>query len=120
MRTATPSYAIITREDEIEAAWHVHTRYHADRAQHLTPWRRNAMAEAQNWRCCWAFWGCTAVMVPEQGRPNSATFEHIIPLARGGDHDIGNVAIACADCNVRRGHILQRFQPATAKNGGDA
>jgi 5-methylcytosine-specific restriction endonuclease McrA len=29
--------------------------------------------------------------------------EHVIPLARGGNHSYDNVKTACADCNLRKG-----------------
>ena len=34
------------------------------------------------------------------------TIDHIIPLARGGRHSIGNLAPACFDCNTRKGAKL--------------
>lgn len=35
--------------------------------------------------------------------PRKASIEHIIPIARGGTHTWGNVALACHECNIRRG-----------------
>lgn len=29
--------------------------------------------------------------------------DHVIPLSRGGTHSVSNLAIACADCNLRKG-----------------
>lgn len=103
-----------TKEEEIELAWQEHERQQTSRPLLLTPLNRNRLAGEQNWRCCWAFWGCRHEMVPEQGLPHSATFEHIIPLALGGTHDIENLAVACLDCNQRRGSNLKKFRPGTA------
>lgn len=33
------------------------------------------------------------------------TRDHIIPLIRGGTHDIGNIVPACAPCNQRKGRM---------------
>lgn len=43
--------------------------------------------------------------------------DHIVPLARGGHHAIGNLAPACADCNLTKGSMTltewrKRHQPA--------
>lgn len=32
--------------------------------------------------------------------------DHIVPLARGGHHAIGNLAPACPDCNLSKGKLL--------------
>lgn len=29
----------------------------------------------------------------------TATLDHVVPLARGGAHDPGNLVVACAPCN---------------------
>lgn len=31
------------------------------------------------------------------------TVEHVIPLALGGRHSVANIAMACRDCNIRKG-----------------
>ena len=45
-------------------------------------------------------------------QPRRATIEHIIPIARGGLHIWENVALACWECNIRRG---ARDLPTTAQ-----
>ncbi|WP_165609371.1 HNH endonuclease [Mycobacterium alsense] len=35
--------------------------------------------------------------------PRRATIEHVIPISRGGLHIWDNVALACWECNIRRG-----------------
>lgn len=32
--------------------------------------------------------------------------DHIIPLARGGRHELGNLTVACANCNLRKRNKL--------------
>lgn len=34
--------------------------------------------------------------------PNAPTIDHVVPLARGGDHTMANVRCACRDCNSRK------------------
>jgi hypothetical protein len=99
------------KQQQIEAAWAEWEAKYNPRA-HLTHELRLRLAEAQNWRCCWAMWGCTTRMEPTKSQPDSATFEHIIPIALGGTHDIANIAISCARCNQRRGKSVSRFTPA--------
>jgi 5-methylcytosine-specific restriction endonuclease McrA len=36
----------------------------------------------------------------------SATLDHVVPLARGGAHDPGNLVVACAPCNRLKGDLL--------------
>ncbi len=35
---------------------------------------------------------------------HSATLDHVVPLARGGGHDPGNVVVACGPCNRLKGN----------------
>ena len=39
----------------------------------------------------------------------TATLDHVVPLARGGAHDPGNLVVACAPCNRLKGD-LQPFE----------
>jgi 5-methylcytosine-specific restriction endonuclease McrA len=64
------------------------------------PWLKGRLSEAQNHRCCW----CGKKMDmdgPDDDRP---TFEHIIPLSKGGEDTPANLAIACYRCNQNRGN----------------
>lgn len=36
----------------------------------------------------------------------TATLDHVVPLARGGSHDPGNLVAACAPCNRMKGDLL--------------
>ena len=35
----------------------------------------------------------------------TATLDHVVPLARGGAHDSGNLVVACAPCNRLKGDL---------------
>lgn len=35
----------------------------------------------------------------------TATLDHVVPLARGGAHDPGNLVVACAPCNRLKGEL---------------
>ncbi len=35
----------------------------------------------------------------------TATLDHVVPLARGGAHDPGNLVVACAPCNRLKGDL---------------
>lgn len=37
---------------------------------------------------------------------HTATLDHVVPLARGGEHDPGNLVVACAPCNRLKGDLL--------------
>ena len=36
----------------------------------------------------------------------TATLDHVVPLARGGAHDCGNLVVACAPCNRLKSNLL--------------
>lgn len=36
----------------------------------------------------------------------TATLDHVVPLARGGAHDAGNLVVACGPCNRLKGDLL--------------
>jgi hypothetical protein len=41
--------------------------------------------------------------------------EHIIPKKHGGSDDIDNLALACIDCNLRKGSNLTGIDPETSE-----
>lgn len=43
---------------------------------------------------------------PEAARERNRTVDHIKPLARGGKHEIENLAPACLPCNCSKGTKL--------------
>lgn len=69
---------------------------------------RTRVAEAQNWRCCWCGVECDA----RRGRKTSATVEHVVPKSQGGADEWENMALACSDCNGKRGvQDMSEFDP---------
>lgn len=72
-----------------------------ERAQWERVLKRTSLAERQNHRCCY----CgerTCAFGPKKRRP---TLEHVVRKADGGTDDLDNLAMACADCNERRGDV---------------
>lgn len=62
--------------------------------------------------CYW----CRAPLTRE-----TATLEHIIPLARGGSNGSDNLTIACRGCNADRGHDMPEvFAPEYVGKTGKA
>jgi 5-methylcytosine-specific restriction endonuclease McrA len=43
------------------------------------------------------------VSLGDEGSPRYATIDHVIPLSRGGKDHIDNLALACRECNERKG-----------------
>lgn len=67
---------------------------------------RTRLSESQNWKCCW----CGCKTTDERGHPHSNTVEHVIPRSEGGSDEWENLAMACQDCNHRRGtHSVEAF-----------
>jgi len=67
--------------------------------------RRIRLAKAQKRKCYYC--GCRMSLgVSHDGRQaaNAATFEHIVPLSKGGTWASENLVIACHACNNARGH----------------
>lgn len=63
-----------------------------------------ALAEAQNWRCCYCKFEMLLVF-GETDLQAAATREHLVPrMWRGKDTD-DNLVIACRLCNELRNHI---------------
>lgn len=56
--------------------------------------RNRALALKREPTCHWGLPGCTG---------KSATADHLIPVARGGDNSLENLVGSCASCNMRRG-----------------
>jgi hypothetical protein len=41
--------------------------------------------------------------------------EHVIPRKHGGTDDPGNLALACIDCNLRKGSNVAGYDPVTGE-----
>jgi 5-methylcytosine-specific restriction endonuclease McrA len=39
-------------------------------------------------------------------KERGATFDHVVPLSRGGFSDFNNLRLCCTDCNNRKGDLL--------------
>jgi 5-methylcytosine-specific restriction endonuclease McrA len=91
----------MTREEEVELAWqHLDWPFRINAIRRLRKKRRERLAEAQNWRCCY----CGNRMDGSGCEPNAPTFEHVIPRSLGGTDDEDNLVIACQRCNELRGN----------------
>ncbi len=72
---------------------------------------------------------CEYCQLPEEFSPVARLqIEHILPLKHGGTSDFRNLALACIDCNLRKGsnltgidpdsgQIVQLFNPRTQRWG---
>jgi len=34
---------------------------------------------------------------------STVTIDHIVPISKGGTNDLGNLQLACSDCNAAKG-----------------
>lgn len=59
----------------------------------------NSIAKRDGWNCMY----CGATLTLE-----TATIEHIVPLAGNGLDDLRNMTLACAECNHAAGHLSAR------------
>lgn len=55
------------------------------------------MLQRQKRRCWWC---------GKNIKGNDYHVDHVIPIARGGSNDIGNLCIACPSCNLKKGARL--------------
>lgn len=73
-------------------------------------YKRDAIFARDSWRC----WLCHTALTEE-----TATIDHVIPIAAGGDDTTDNVRAACGPCNSRRGarppEALHRAASARAR-----
>lgn len=80
------------------------TREYRERAQsspdHVTL-RRREVGDRDGWRCH----VCGGIIDPGlvYPHPQSHSFDHVVPLKRGGAHSVANVRSAHLRCNLRRG-----------------
>jgi len=70
-----------------------------------TRWGKNGLmsrcCRAQKWRCCY----CGVEMNRVNNHPREATREHLKRVADGGCNGLHNMAVACRQCNTRRGEV---------------
>lgn len=65
----------------------------------VTPGNLLAMMKQQDFKC--AYTGVTLT-------PETASLDHIVPLSKGGEHCIGNVAIVHVDVNMSKSTLSLR------------
>lgn len=56
---------------------------------------------------------CEYCRSQEQYSPDSFAVEHIKPIARGGTHDLNNLAFSCQGCNNRKYTHIEATDPTT-------
>ena len=56
----------------------------------------------QQWKDCLLVWGGCAYCP----RTTRLHIDHVVPLVRGGKHDISNIVPACESCNTSKGARL--------------
>ncbi len=71
--------------------------------------RQKADVKAQAHGCCEYCWS------QEEYSPDPFSVEHIIPLSRGGNDDLDNLAFACQGCNNRKYVNTQAIDPSSGE-----
>lgn len=75
-------------------------RYGEKWTEHYEPINRRKVLKRDGWRC--QLCGCK-VRETSSWHERQATVDHIVPLAKGGDHKYTNVQAACMMCNSKKG-----------------
>lgn len=65
-----------------------------------TRWTRKVLIAKYGGRC--SLCG-DPVELGDETSPRYATIDHIVPLSKGGDDSIANLALACLSCNQKKG-----------------
>jgi hypothetical protein len=72
----------------------------------VPPRQYRAVAERANRQCEYC-------LAPEEFFNSPFEVEHLVPRARGGGHDLANLALACRNCNGAKLARLQLRDPQT-------
>lgn len=62
--------------------------------------KRAQLLERQGWRCFYCY---TEI---QEGGPNQATLDHIIPQSFGGTDEDENLCVACQKCNSQKANLM--------------
>lgn len=97
----------------------LHERYLKYRSLHLARslCRRNAGKEGRAVIRQWIEQRINALLVPcaycsSWISPRLVEIDHVIPLSRGGTHDVSNLAVACKPCNRSKSNkLLHEWKP---------
>lgn len=54
---------------------------------------------------------CEYCRCPAEYSPDTFSIEHIVPLARGGGHELSNLALSCQGCNNRKFISIDAIDP---------
>jgi 5-methylcytosine-specific restriction endonuclease McrA len=66
---------------------------------------------AIQWMALREFYGNSCLCCDEAFAPDALTRDHVVPLAKGGTNDIGNIQPLCMDCNKRKGARIIDYRP---------
>jgi 5-methylcytosine-specific restriction endonuclease McrA len=73
-------------------------------------WNRSQLIRRHRGLCA----GCSKPVNLIHGDPLQATIDHVVPIALGGRHVLGNMQLLCAACNRAKGatppELWQRFE----------
>jgi hypothetical protein len=58
---------------------------------------------------------CEYCVLPQEFSELRFHIEHVTPRQHGGDDDADNLALACPDCNLRKGPNLTGIDPQTGE-----
>lgn len=79
-------------------------RQRLKRGQGVSSEQIRQLWEKQNGHC--AYCGKPMVLGGNPHSPDYCTIDHIVPLSRGGLHDISNIVLACRACNMKKSDRL--------------
>jgi len=68
---------------------------------------------AEEWLAACASWGGKCLCC---GAARELTVDHVVPLARGGRNDIGNLQLLCQACNRRKGTQTIDYRPGNTQS----
>ncbi len=92
---------------EDAAAWLLsYIQAHAKLAMASPNWRRSLQPDTREaillktgGKCVY----CSVILTTRKGQPNSYCADHVLPVAKGGTDDAGNLVPSCASCNAKKG-----------------
>lgn len=85
--------------DELSETHWQHIRKRRIKAAFIEPVDRIKVFDRDGWVC--RICGVKTIRKPYQ--PNSAELDHVVPIARGGEHSYQNTQCACRRCNGMKG-----------------
>ncbi len=59
---------------------------------------------------------CEYCMIPMAFVPDPFDVEHILPVSKGGNNDLENLANSCGGCNGRKSNLIEGIDPADGKS----